>query len=113
MKTPRYAVIPMLTVLASTDAFAMNSADFLDKMNGYQRAIYVSGLVDLEAYSLGTAGGGDKAARILDWYFRGPGPKQVVAAARAHRDLPVEGILKALSGRLCKQSAAQFLPVSP
>jgi hypothetical protein len=76
----------------------MTGADFLDRLNTDQRASYADGAVEMLAYTLPN----DKAKCVFDWYYRGPGPEQLVGALRQHRELPVAGVLQVLAKRLCK-----------
>jgi hypothetical protein len=40
--------------------------------------------------------------RALDWYYRGGGRDPAGRHLKAHRDLPVSGILHTMVKRLCK-----------
>jgi hypothetical protein len=40
--------------------------------------------------------------RALDWFYRGAGATQLVGTLKAHRELPVSGILHTMVKRLCK-----------
>jgi len=79
----------------------MLSADFLDRLDGNQSAAYLDGAVETLAYGLAAAGDNKKATRVLDWYYRGAGATQLVGTLKAHRDMPVSGILHAMAKRLC------------
>ena len=78
----------------------MISADFLDRLDGHQSAAYLDGAVETMAYGLAAAGDNKKATRLLDWYYRGAGATQLVGTMKAHRDMPVSGILHAMAKRL-------------
>ena len=80
----------------------MIAADFLDRLDGHQSAAYLDGAVETLAYCLAAAGDNHKATRVLDWYYRGAGPTQLVGTLKAHRDLPVSGILHTMVKRLCQ-----------
>jgi hypothetical protein len=78
----------------------MISADFLDRLDGNQSAAYLDGAVETLAYGLAASGDNKKATRLLDWYYRGAGATQLVGTLKAHRDMPVSGILHAMAKRL-------------
>jgi hypothetical protein len=80
----------------------MIAADFLDRLDGHQSAAYLDGAVETLAYSLAAAGENKKATCLLDWYYRGAGPSQLIGTLKAHRDLPVSGILHSMAKRLCQ-----------
>jgi hypothetical protein len=78
----------------------MIAADFLDRLDGHQSAAYLDGAVETLAYGLAAAGDNHKATRVLDWYYRGAGATQLIGTLKAHRDLPVSGILHTMVKRL-------------
>ena len=80
----------------------MLAADFLDRLDGHQSAAYLDRAVETLAYGLAAAGDNKKATRVLDWYYRGAGATQLVGTLKAHRDMPVSGILHAMAKRLCQ-----------
>jgi hypothetical protein len=45
---------------------------------------------------------GKSHLRALDWFYRGAGATQLVGTLKAHRELPVSGILHTMVKRLCK-----------
>jgi hypothetical protein len=75
----------------------MISADFLDRLDGNQSAAYLDGAVE----TLAASGDNKKAKCVLDWYYRDAGATQLVGTLKAHRDMPVSGILHAMAKRLC------------
>ncbi len=75
----------------------MTSAEFLEKLNHQQQTAYVEGAIEMLAYGLDKP----KASRVIDWYYKGDGPAQLVRALHQHRDLPVQGVLQVLAKRVC------------
>jgi hypothetical protein len=62
-----------LSIVLTTGASAMLSSEFLDRLNGDQRAAYIDGAVEMLAYGYAAAGDQKKASCVLDWYYRGAG----------------------------------------
>jgi hypothetical protein len=91
----------VVSVALAAPASAMSAADFLDRFNDDQRAAYVDGAIETLAYTFAAAGDQKRASCVLDWYYRGPGPQQLGSTLKDHRDLPVGGVLQALTRRLC------------
>ncbi|MFL5266199.1 MAG: hypothetical protein ACJ8AH_06295 [Stellaceae bacterium] len=75
----------------------MTGSEFLEKLNDQQRASYVDGAVEMLAYGLDDR----KAGCVVDWYYKGSGPEQLIRALRQHPELPVTGVLQVLAKRLC------------
>jgi hypothetical protein len=43
----------------------------------------------------------EKAKCVINWYYKGTGPEQLIGALRQLRELPVTGVLQVLAKRLC------------
>jgi hypothetical protein len=80
-----------------TGAYAMTGSEFLDKLNHQQQAWYIDGALDMLAYDLTP----QKAKSVRDWYYKGDGPRQLIAAVHQCRDKPVQGVLQVLAKRIC------------
>jgi hypothetical protein len=91
-----------LALFLPTQAHAVTAGDFLDRMNAEQRTGFIDGAFDMLSYELGQEGQGDKAACIIQWYFEGDGPQEVVAVFNSHKDLPAVAILRTLGDRHCQ-----------
>ena len=70
----------------------MTGSDFLDRLTDQWRADYLDGALAMLACGLPK----HMAKRVYDWFYRGPGPGQLMAALMQHRKLPVTGMLQAL-----------------
>jgi hypothetical protein len=67
----------------------------------FVRSGHAGGIVDSMAYGFAAAKQESKAVCVNDWFYRGQGPQQLASVLKAHRDLPVPGVLQVLVKRLC------------
>lgn len=80
----------------------MQSSDFFDKLSREEQASYLGPAVEMHAYILAATGDPEQAKCVYDWYFRGPGPRQLVHAASDNRDQPIDKMVYVLIRRQCK-----------
>lgn len=97
----RLALATLVALSIAAPAFAMTGADILDKMTEKERSGYLAGAVEMAIVAASNDNKAGKATCISEWYFKGDGPKTVIAALDKYRDKPAASVIAALINRTC------------
>lgn len=90
-------------LLCITPASALTGAEVLDKMTDKEKSGYLAGSIGMAALIANTQEDFDRQNCIMDWYYRGHGPKQLVQALDHFRDREALPVIYALINRTCAE----------